>query len=156
MAKKSEPYPDNASKGATSYASTEAISDYSTTDQRSLGQLFSELSADLSDLLHKEVMLAQAEATEKVTTVAKGAGMAVAGGFVAYAGFIVLLLALAYLLERWMDLWLATALVAVVVLIVGAVLLQMGRSKLKNMQLKPEQTIDSLKENVEWAKEQVR
>lgn len=125
-------------------------------DPRSLGQLFSELSADLSDLMRKEVMLAQAEITEKAAKTAKGAGMAAAGGFVAYAGVILLLLAIAFLLSQWMATWIAMGIVAVLTLVVGLILLQVGVGRIKTTELKPEQTIDSLKENVEWAKEQVR
>lgn len=157
MAINTESFPGGAPVGSAGYTDVDAhVNTYTTADQRSLGQLFGELSTDLSDLLRKEVMLAQAEATEKVKSVAQGAGMAVAGGFVAYAGFVVLLMALAFLLNLWMDLWLATLIVAGVTLAAGAALLVIGRNKLKSTQLKPEQTIDSLKENVEWAKEQVR
>lgn len=129
---------------------------YAGTDQRSLGQLFSELSTDLSDLMRKEVMLAQAEITVKVSRTAKDAAIAAAGGLVAYAGLILLLIAIGFLLAQWMPTWAAMGIVAILTLIVGLVLLQMGVGRLKKSEFKPEQTIDSLKENVEWAKEQVR
>lgn len=156
MAMHPDSYTGSRTSGADGYADDLPSASYGSAEARSLGQLFAELSADLSDLLHKEVMLAQAEATEKVSNLAKGAGMAVAGGFIAYAGFVVLLIALATLAAQWIEPWMATAAVAALTLVIGLILLMAGRSKLKNTQLKPEETIDSLKENVEWAKEQVR
>jgi hypothetical protein len=148
--------PDPAGQGADEVVVRTYDTTYTGSDSRTLGQLFSELSTDLSDLMRKEVMLAQAELSEKAKRAAQGAGMAAAGGFVAYAGVILLLIAIGLLLGRWMDLWLAMGIVAILTLVIGLILLQVGVNRLKKTQFKPEQTIDSLKENVEWAKEQVQ
>ncbi len=128
----------------------------SASENRSLGELFSELSADMSDLLQKEVALAQAEMMGKVSKVAGGAGMAVGGGMVAYAGLILLLITLAFFLAQWMAVWVALGIVAVIALAIGLVLLQVGRGRIQNTSLTPEKTIESLKDNAEWVKEQVR
>jgi len=125
-------------------------------ENRSLGELFSELSADMSELLQKEVALVQSEMMTKVSRVAGGAGMAVGGGMVAYGGLILLLIALSFFLTQWMAFWIASGIVAVVTLVIGLILLQVGRSRIQNTSLTPKETIESLKADAKWAKEQVQ
>jgi uncharacterized membrane-anchored protein YhcB (DUF1043 family) len=55
-----------------------------------------------------------------------------------------------------MDLWLAALIVGLVVIIIGAILLQSGRSMLQRLSIVPEKTVESIKESTEWAKEQVQ
>jgi hypothetical protein len=132
------------------------LADSRAPENRSLGELFSELSADMSELLQKEVALAQAEMMGKVSKVAKGAGMAVGGGMLAYGGLILLLIAFSFFLAQWMAFWIASGIVAIVTLVIGLILLQVGRSRIEQTKLTPEKTIESLKADAEWAKEQVQ
>ncbi len=125
-----------------------------TTDP-SLGTLFSELSTDLSTLVRQEIELARTETTEKVNTAARSAGALVAGGLVAYAGVIVVLIGVAILLGELMPLWLATLIVGLVVLVIGAIMAISGKNKLANLNIVPEKTVETLKEDARWAKEQV-
>ncbi len=125
-------------------------------ENRSLGELFSELSADMSELLQKEVALAESEMMAKVSKIAGGATMAASGGMLAYAGVILLLIATSFFLTQWMAFWIASGLVAIVTLVVGLIVLQVGRGRMKEVSLAPEQTIDSLKADAKWAKEQVQ
>jgi hypothetical protein len=66
-------------------------------DDRSLGELFQELSRETSLLIRQEVALAKTEMTEKAQQLGKDAGFLGAGGAIAYAGFIVILGGLAIL-----------------------------------------------------------
>jgi fatty acid desaturase len=126
-------------------------------DDRSLGQLFGDLSRQLSTLVRKEIQLARTEMTTTVTTVGRDAAMIGAGGALAYAALLVALVAVALLLvEIGLAPWLAFLIVAVVVGIVAAVLIQRGRTELQHADLAPKQTIETLKEDAEWAKEQVK
>ncbi len=125
-------------------------------ENRSLGELFSELSADMSELLRQEVALAQAEMSGKVSKIAAGAGMAAGGGMLAYAGLILLLIAISFFLTQWMVFWIASGIIAIVALVIGLILLQVGRSRIQNTSVTPDKTIESLKQDVEWAKEQVQ
>jgi uncharacterized membrane-anchored protein YhcB (DUF1043 family) len=59
-------------------------------------------------------------------------------------------------LSRFMPLWLSALIVGVVVIVIGAIMIMSGRSSLQKMTVVPEQTVESMKENTEWAKEQVR
>lgn len=125
-------------------------------DERSLGDLFSDLSRETTTLVRKEVQLAKAELTQSATEAARGIGMLVAGGAVAYAGLLFVLLAIIFgLIEAGWDAWLSALVVGVVVVAIGAILVLRARESLKPANLAPRRTIETLKEDQEWAKEQI-
>jgi xanthine/uracil permease len=125
-------------------------------DERSLGDLFSDLSRETTTLVRQEVQLAKAELTQSATEVARGIGMLVAGGAVAYAGLLFLLLAIVFgLIEAGWDAWLSALVVGLVVIAIGAVLVLRARESLKPANLAPRRTVETLKEDQEWAKEQI-
>ena len=125
-------------------------------DERSLGELFSDLSRETTTLVRQEVQLAKAELTQSATEAARGIGMLVAGGAVAYAGLLFLLLAVVFgLIEAGVDAWLAALIVGLVVVAISAVLVLRARESLKPANLAPRRTVETLKEDQEWAKEQI-
>jgi hypothetical protein len=125
-------------------------------DERSLGDLFSDLSRETTTLVRQEVQLAKAELTQSATEAARGIGMLVAGGAVAYAGMLFLLLAVVFgLIEAGLDAWLSALIVGLVVVAIGAVLVLRARESLKPANLAPQKTVETLKEDAEWAKEQI-
>jgi hypothetical protein len=126
-------------------------------DERSLGELFSDLARETSTLVRQEVELAKTEMTHKATEVGKDIGFLVAGGAVAYAGFLALIAAVAIGLgQLGMPWWLATLLVGLLVGGVGAFLVFKGLNALKQQSLTPERTMATIKEDVEWAKAQTK
>jgi uncharacterized membrane protein YqjE len=122
----------------------------------SLGRLFSDLSNDFSDLVREEIRLARVETMEKVSTATRGIVSLVAGGLVAYAGLLALLVMVGLLLNNIMPAWLASAIVGIIALVIGLILISAGRSTLSNMTIVPEKTIKTLKDDAEWVKEQVK
>ena len=125
-------------------------------DERSLGDLFSDLSRETTTLVRQEVQLAKAELSQSATEAARGIGMLVAGGAVAYAGLLFVLLAIVFgLIEAGWDAWLSALVVGVVVVAIGAVLVLRARESLKPANLAPRRTVETLKEDQEWAKEQI-
>ena len=125
-------------------------------DERSLGDLFSDLSRETTTLVRQEVQLAKAELTQSATEAARGIGMLVAGGAVAYAGLLFLLLAIVFgLIEAGWDAWLSALVVGLVVVAIGAILVLRARESLKPANLAPRRTVETLKEDQEWAKEQI-
>ena len=125
-------------------------------DERSLGDLFSDLSRETTTLVRQEVQLAKAELTQSATEAARGIGMLVAGGAVAYAGLLFLLLAIVFgLIEAGWDAWVSALAVGLVVVAIGAVLVLRARESLKPANLAPRRTVETLKEDQEWAKEQI-
>ncbi len=123
--------------------------------ERSLGDLFSDLTRETSTLVKQEIKLAKMELSDKATEVGKNVGFLLAGGAVAYAGFLVLLLSLVMGLDEIMPTGLAALIVGLIVAAVGYLLVQKGMSALKNMSLTPDETIDSLKEDKEWLQKQI-
>lgn len=124
--------------------------------EASVGTLLTEVTRDLSTLLRQEFELAKAEMRQEATKAGKGAGLLGGSG---YAGHLTLLfasLALMFLLDVWMPIGWAALIVAVIWGITAAVLFSRGRRELKNVDAKPQQTIDSLKEDVQWAKTRTR
>lgn len=122
----------------------------------SLGDLFSRLTQDTSRLIRQEVRLASQEMTNKATTVGKQMGMLAAGGGVAYGGYLFLLGALTYGLISAFGLptWLSFLIVGAAAVIVGGLLALKGIETLKHVQLTPQETVDTLKEDIAWAKDQ--
>jgi uncharacterized membrane protein YqjE len=122
---------------------------------RSLGELFSEMSEDLSTLFRKEIELAKVEAKEEVAQLGSAAGMYAGAGV---AGLLTLTL-LSFALAWWIDQKLNTAvsflLVGLIWAIVGLVLASAARKKSKDVEVLPN-TKATIKEDLEWAKAQKR
>ena len=125
-------------------------------DERSLGELFAELAQDTSTLVRKEVQLAKTEMSQKASRVGKDVGFLAAGGAVAYAGLLALLAGVIVLLGQVIPMWLAAIVVGLVVAGVGYFLVRRGLEALKREDLAPRQTIETLKEDQQWAKDQTR
>jgi len=127
-----------------------------TTSDRSLGELFGELTKETTTLVRQEVALARTEMSQKVSKMGKDVASLAVGGAVAYAGFLAILAALIIILAQFIPWWLSTLVVGLVVAGIGYMLVQRGLSALKKEDLAPRQTIETIKEDTEWAKEQIR
>jgi hypothetical protein len=125
-------------------------------DDRSLGELFSELAQDTSTLVRKEVQLAKTEMSQKASRVGKDLGFLAAGAALAYAGLLAVLAGVIVLVGQVIPMWLSAFLVGLVVAAVGYFLLRRGLDALKREDLVPRQTIETLKEDGQWAKDQRR
>ena len=124
-------------------------------DDRSLGDLFSELAAETGTLIRHEVSLAQAELTEKATVVGKNVGYLAVGGAVGYAAVLAILAGIILGLANFIPAWAAALIVGVVVGIVAYVLVTSAIAELKKTELKPEESVESIKEDAKWLKNQV-
>ena len=125
-------------------------------DNRSLGDLFSELSRETSTLVRQEVQLAKVEVSQKVSRIGRDVAFLAIGGVILYAGFLALLAALIIGLAEFMDGWLAALIVGLVVVAVGYFLVQKGINELRRVNPIPERTLESLKEDKEWIQDQIR
>jgi uncharacterized membrane protein len=134
-------------------------------EERSLGDLFSELSKETSTLLRQEVNLAQVELTQKATIVGKQVGSLVVGGAVGYAALLIILVAVVIGLTQLISMifgwtlitsaWIAALLVGLIVGGIAFSLVTSALATLKKTDLAPQQTIESLKEDAQWIKNQV-
>ena len=125
-------------------------------DGRSFKQILQDIVNHISDIIRSEVRLAQTEVRQDVTHYVKaGSFVGIAAALAFYAvGF--LLLSAVYALQNVMSAWLAALLVAVGVGIAAAILYLIGRKRLTQASLRPEKTIQSLEENVQWFKRQTK
>ncbi len=124
-------------------------------EERSLGDLFSELASETSTLVRQEVALAQTELTQKATSVGKNVGFLAVGGAIGYAALLCFLAALIIGLTYFVPAWAAALIVGAVVGIVAFLLISSGLKALKETDLTPKQTVETLKEDAEWLKNQV-
>jgi membrane protein len=124
---------------------------------KSVGELVQELSQQTSTLIRQEMRLAQAELTEKGKHAGKGAGMFGGAGVVALYGVGALIAAAIIGLGTALDPWLAAVIVGVVLLAVAGILALTGKKEVDRAgPPKPEQTIESVQQDVETVKARVR
>lgn len=101
---------------------------------RSLGELFSDLSQQTSELIHQEMRLAKAELSEKAAGIGRHAMLIGAG----------------------LEPWVAAVIAAVAMGVLAFVLAQSGMSALKKTTIAPVETMHSLKETTQWLKNETR
>lgn len=124
-------------------------------EDRSLGDLFSELMGETSTLIRQEVALAQVELTDKATKAGKNVGYLVIGGAVGYAAMLVLLTAVVAVLANFIPLWLSALIVGAVVAGLAYMLISSALTELRKADLAPHETVRSIKEDAKWLKDQV-
>jgi len=122
--------------------------------ETSLGELFGNLSSDMSALMRDEINLAKVELKDEIRDAGKAGGMFGAAALAGYMTVVLLSFAAAWGLAEVMAAGWAFLIVAVVWGIAGAVLYLQGRDRLKQVDLKPQQTVQTLKEDMQWAKNQ--
>lgn len=124
--------------------------------ERSLGELFGQLTQDMTLLVRQEVQLARTEMSEKLSRFATNLISVATGGFVAYLGGLALVAALILAVRDLANISLALSalIVGAVLAIVGYVMLQRGVKEIKRVDLAPRRTVETLKDDVQWAKEQ--
>lgn len=123
----------------------------------SLAELTSRLIADAQTLVRKEVELARAELSDELNK-AKQAGVALgAGAAIAGVGALLLVIMVVQLLIAWGAApWLAYLIVGGALTVVGSLALLAGMRRAQTIDPMPHETIDTVREDVEWLKEQSR
>jgi len=124
--------------------------------EQSIGDLLKHLSEQTATLVRQELELAKAEMQQKGKRAGVGIGLIGGGGVLALAAVGALTATLILLLGEWMDAWIA-ALIVTIVYAAGAALLALrGKEKVSEATPPiPEETIETVKEDVQWAKTQI-
>lgn len=121
--------------------------------ERSLGELFSDLSEQVGDLVRQELRLAKLELSKKVTDASRSVVLIVAGGAFALAAVVMFASTVALLLiAAGVMPWMAALLTTFAMACTAYLLAQAGLSALKNKSIAPVETIHSLKETTQWLK----
>jgi uncharacterized membrane protein YqjE len=124
---------------------------------QSIGELVKDLAAETSTLVRQEIDLAKAEMTERGKRMGKGAGILGAAALVGLLAAGALTACLIAALDLAMPTWLAALIVTVVFAVIAAALAMAGRKQIQEAAPPvPEQAIDSVKEDVQWAKTRTR
>lgn len=123
---------------------------------RSATDVIKDIVANLQEIVRSEARLARAEIREESAKLLNASRLLLLGGFVGIyaAGFI--LLSLVYGLSSIVAPWIAALLVGVLLAAISGVMVISGRGRLKDFTPKPEKTIETVKENIEWIKGQTR
>lgn len=125
------------------------MTDQSDAIERTVGQLVADATHDLSSILRSEIALAKAEIGADAKKAGVGAGMFAVAGLFAFLALILLPIAAAYgLVAAGLAPWLSFLLVAVLLLVLGAILVLVGKSRVSKIKGKPERAIKNAQETI--------
>ena len=123
--------------------------------EQPIGELLKQLSQETTTLVRQELELAKAEMAQKGKKAGKGAGMFGGAGVVGFLALGALTAALILALDTGMKAWLAALIVGLVYAAIAGVLALTGKKEVQQATPPvPEQTVESVKEDVQWAKTQ--
>ena len=131
---------------------------------QSLGELFGRVTGDLSTLVRQEMQLAKVEIKQEVRQAGKAGGLLGGGAFAGYVALLMISVAVALLISNVLPdslapntrFMLGFLIVGLLYGIAAAVLLAKGKEEMKHVDPVPQQTVQTLKEDVQWAKNQTR
>lgn len=124
--------------------------------QRSFSDVLQDIVGNIQQIVRAEVRLAQVEIKEKANRASKPLSVLVAGAVLGLYGLGFLLLAVVYGLSLVLPAWAAAVIVGVIMAIIAGGLVASGFTKLKEINPVPEKTVQTMKENAQWAKEQTK
>ncbi|OLT18335.1 hypothetical protein BJF80_15640 [Serinicoccus sp. CUA-874] len=133
-------------------AETDTTTLTGTTGKRSLGELVSDVSLDVSQIMRGELELAKAEIKQDVSHAGKGVGMFAGAGVLGLYGLGLLFLGLAGVIAIWLPWWAGLLIMAGGLFLVAGILALIGNSQRKKVHGKPERAIREAKETVETVK----
>ena len=122
---------------------------------RSMAEVLQDIVGNIQEIVRSEFRLARVEIHEETAKALRSAVPLGIGALLALYALGFILLAVVHALSAVVDPWLASLIVGVTVLVISMVLVSVGRKRLKQLKA-PEKTIETMKENVQWAKHQIR
>ena len=122
----------------------------------SIAGLLQDIVGNIQGIIRSELRLAKAEVKEDVSTMVRAAAMLAVGAVLGVYALGIILLFVVYALRGPLPDWAAALIVGLVVAAVAGVLVMLGMQRIKSVNPAPEQTIDSIKEDVQWVKQQTR
>ena len=125
-----------------------------TADEKPVAELLSDMTSSVTTLIRKEVEMAVAELKDEARQAAKAGGMLSGGALSGYLSLLFGSFGLAWWLDRKLPRPLAFFAVAALHGAAAGALLKQGREEMQHVDPVPRQTVDTVKENAEWAKAQ--
>ena len=121
--------------------------------ERPIGELLKQLSQETTTLVKQELDLAKAEMAQKGQQAGKGAGMFGGAGVIGFLALAALTAALIMAIDKATPNWVAALIVGAVYAAIAGILALQGRNKVREaVPPAPEQAVESVKEDVQWAK----
>jgi len=122
--------------------------------ERPMAEVFRDIIGNVQEMVRSEVRLAKVEIRDETTKTVRAGALLAAGAILAMIAGVFLLVCVAQLLDLVMPAWAATLVVALALGIPAAILISKGRDRLRVPM--PEKTMENVKENVEWMKNQTK
>jgi uncharacterized membrane protein YqjE len=126
------------------------------TNDRSISEIMQDVLRNLQEILRSEVRLAKTELREEIIKAKSACILLGAGALCAICALFFLLLACVYALALVLPTWAAALIVTAVLLVLAAATLRAGLSRFRRVHPVPDKTLNSVKENVQWAKQQTK
>ena len=128
-----------------------------TKDNRTLGEMFAELSRQIRTLIEQEVLLAKAEVAEKASQMSRSLALVVGGALLAYGGVLAMVAAMILgLVAAGLAPWASALVGGALAAGIGYLLVRLGLVALRRQDWKPRQAIAALKEDTQWVKSQTK
>jgi membrane protein len=122
-----------------------------------LGEMLAELSNDFKRLIQQELQLARLELSRKATSMRRSAILMVAGGMLAYGGFLAVIAAIVFgIVALGVSYWLASLLTGAGLIVIGYLLIHSSSATMRGGSLAPEHTVETVKEDAQWLKSHTR
>ena len=123
---------------------------------RSFSDVFQDIIRNAQEMVRSEVRLAKTEIREEVVKAKSSLGLLGAGAVTAIFAILFLLLMIFFALVLVMPAWAAALILGASLAVVASVMLTMGVTRFKQIHATPERTVETIKENIEWAKQQTK
>jgi uncharacterized membrane protein YqjE len=127
-----------------------------TSNGRSMSEVLQDIVANIQEIVRSEFRLAKVEIHEETTKAVRSSIPLVIGVLLSLYALGFILLAVVHALSMVVDAWLAALIVGAGVLVISMILVSVGRMRFKQVKVVPEKTVVTVKENVQWAKHQIR
>jgi uncharacterized membrane protein YqjE len=124
--------------------------------ERSAADVLKDIVGNVQEIVRSEVRLARAEIREETGKMLQASGVLAAGAVLGLYALLFLFLALMYGLTTVFSPAVSALILGVALAVIAGILVSVGRGRLRDVSPKPEKTIDTVKENIEWLKGQTR
>jgi Putative Actinobacterial Holin-X, holin superfamily III len=128
----------------------------STRGERSVVDLVRDITGNAQEIMRSEIRLARTEIREEAVKAGKAGGLLAGGAVIGLFGLNFLFWSLIFGLSTWVPMSASALIIAIFLAIVAGVMVLAGRSRMKEVNVKPERTVNSLREGAEWLKNQTR
>jgi hypothetical protein len=125
-------------------------------EDQTLGDLFGRLATDTSNLVRQEVTLAKVELTQSARQTGRNVANLIIGGAIAYAALLTIIASAIMLLDRVLPAWSAALLVGLLIAGIAWLLVSKAVAALRDTDVTPRNTVETLKEDAAWMKQQIK